>query len=227
MAEVPLGDLFDELTRETRDVIQGGATISSDAVTSTGSADAIPTYDPSSELSIPLQVLQHALKHELLVSVETVQGYLYQGTLQAVDPYCNLTLSNVSVFRRRVPHIDFKQGSVMHANGTPMGYETSVMLRGPQIILVELPSETLKHAYTQMARSVRRFLQKKRKMAVGNEMVGGAAAAATAAAGPVISSRHGHQTSREQRQHRKPNLHANTKKKMSARKVLFRKDKPA
>lgn len=170
MTSVPLEDIFDELTSETQKLLRGdnhtGASSSSLNPTElTSSAAATIQYDPNSDFSIPLQVLQHALKNSLLVSVETVQGYLYQGTLTALDSFCNLTLVDVSVYRRRVPHVDFQQGSVMLEKGTSMGYRTSVMVRAPQIVLVELPnSNELKSAYSHMARSVRRHLQKQRKL---------------------------------------------------------------
>ncbi|CUF55854.1 RNA-binding (LSM) protein, putative [Bodo saltans] len=195
MTAVPLEDIFDELTSETQKLLRGdnhtGASSSSlNATELTSSAAATIQYDPNSDFSIPLQVLQHALKNSLLVSVETVQGYLYQGTLTALDSFCNLTLVDVSVYRRRVPHVDFQQGSAMLEKGTSMGYRTSVMVRAPQIVLVELPnSNELKSAYSHMARSVRRHLQKQRKLSEthGGGKSGDAVPSTTPAAAASLS----------------------------------------
>jgi small nuclear ribonucleoprotein (snRNP)-like protein len=236
MASVPLEDIFDELTSETQRVMRGstagsgGGNVASSELTS--STIASINYDPDSDFSIPLQVLQHALKHSLLVSVETVQGYLYQGTLTALDPYCNLTLDDVSVYRRRVPHVDFKQGSALLEKGTSMGYRSSVMVRAPQIVLVELPEgDLLKNAYVHMARSVRRYLQKQRKLASTGPPTAGAAAAtaapsaASAAAGadrkPQVRGGHGSRPGKKGQQ----GGDSFPRRKSNAKKVLFKKAK--
>jgi small nuclear ribonucleoprotein (snRNP)-like protein len=227
MASVPLEDIFDELTSETQRVMRGsgGGNVASPELTS--STIASINYDPDSDFSIPLQVLQHALKHSLLVSVETVQGYLYQGTLTALDPYCNLTLDDVSVYRRRVPHVDFQQGSALLEKGTSMGYRSSVMVRAPQIVLVELPEgDLLKNAYVHMARSVRRYLQKQRKLATTGPSTAGAAAtppAAAAGADRKPQVRGGH----ESRPGKKSQQGGDNfpRRKSNAKKVLFKKAK--
>jgi small nuclear ribonucleoprotein (snRNP)-like protein len=229
MASVPLEDIFDELTSETQRVMRGsgGGNVASSELTS--STIASINYDPDSDFSIPLQVLQHALKHSLLVSVETVQGYLYQGTLTALDPYCNLTLDDVSVYRRRVPHVDFQQGSALLEKGTSMGYRSSVMVRAPQIVLVELPEgDLLKNAYVHMARSVRRYLQKQRKLATAGPSTAGAAAApsaASAAAGadrkPQVRDGDGRRSGKKGQQ----GGDSFPRRKSNAKKVLFKKAK--
>lgn len=226
MAALPLDDILLQLTNESQGLQRGtGNSEAAGALTTSAAAIA---YDPDSNFSIPLQVLQHALHHDLLVSIETVQGYLYQGTLAALDPYCNLTIRDVSVFRRRIPHADFQQGSMLHANGTPMGFRDSVLLRGPQIVLVTLPSDELKAAYVNMARSVRRHLQKQKKASAPSP----AAAPQASSTGSVVA-KDDHTNGRGARSSgrggggRGGATSASTlqRKKINAKKVLFRKDK--
>lgn len=173
------------LTSETRALLAGGTSSAS------GPHSSVRVlYDPTNTLPLPLQVLRAFVGEGILVTVETATGYVYQGTLLGITELYDVTLTDVTVTRRRLPHVDFANDSVTASRGTHVDFKPSVLIRGRHVVLLELPS-TLKSFYQRFARSVKQAVKAKRKQLAAATTSGKLESEAGASGGPSTRARAG------------------------------------
>lgn len=112
----------------------------------------------SSTYSLPLQILsQHT---NALIEVDTVEGFVYQGTLQSVDEHYNLCMKDVTVRRYRTPNDLLgivRQPATTSSSSSLISFRALVFLRSSSLVSISMPEE-LKKEYVKLAAKVKREL---------------------------------------------------------------------
>lgn len=127
----------------------------SNPINPTGTASS----SSSSTYSLPLQILsQHT---NALIEVDTVEGFVYQGTLQSVDEHYNLCMKDVTVRRYRTPNdllgIVRQPATTSSSSSSLISFRALVFLRSSSLVSISMPEE-LKKEYVKLAAKVKREL---------------------------------------------------------------------
>lgn len=138
------------------------------------------TDDARLSVPIPLRALFQSQGNQMIVSVETTQGYSYRGVLESVDSFMNMKLQDVEVSRvRKLFLVDnqlsgsssFAVSSTSNSNSTLVRENTvttkcatSVCIRGESILFVGLPT-SLEADIKETTKSVKKLLVEKARKA--------------------------------------------------------------